>query len=40
MKDLNLPDGRDRRVRHGHGPERTTQTGIGPVHRPITQNPA
>ena len=29
MKDLKLPDGRDRVVRHGHGPERTIQTGIG-----------
>jgi hypothetical protein len=26
-----LPDGRDRVVRHGHGPQRTVQTGIGPV---------
>src|SRR5688500_14403311 len=31
MRDLKLPDGRDRLVRHGHGPERTIQTGIGPV---------
>ena len=31
MKDLKLPDGRDRVVRHGHGPERAIQTGIGPV---------
>ena len=31
MKELKLPDGRDRLVRHGHGPERTIQTGIGPV---------
>ncbi|HMA42360.1 MAG TPA: IS256 family transposase [Gemmatimonadales bacterium] len=31
VKDLKLPDGRDRVVRHGHGPERTIQTGIGPV---------
>lgn len=31
MKDVTLPDGRDRVVRHGHGPERTIQTGIGPV---------
>ena len=31
MKDLKLSDGRDRLVRHGHGPERTIQTGIGPV---------
>lgn len=31
MKGLHLPDGRDRVVRHGHGPEREVQTGIGPV---------
>jgi hypothetical protein len=31
MKDVTLPDGRERVVRHGHGPERTIQTGIGPV---------
>lgn len=31
MKDEKLPDGRDRVVRHGHGPERLIQTGIGPV---------
>jgi len=31
MKDLKLPDGRDRLVRHGHGPTRTIQTGIGLV---------
>jgi putative transposase len=31
LKDLKLPDGRGRVVRHGHGPERTIQTGIGPV---------
>jgi len=31
MRDLKLPDGRDRLVRHGHGPERVIQTGIGPV---------
>jgi hypothetical protein len=30
-KDLALPDGRDRIVRHGHGPDRTIQTGVGPV---------
>jgi transposase-like protein len=30
-KDLRLPDGRDRVVRHGHGPLRAIQTGIGPV---------
>src|SRR4051812_49717121 len=31
MRDVRLPDGRDRLVRHGHGPERMMQTGIGPV---------
>ena len=31
MKDLKLADGRDRLVRHSHGPERAIQTGIGPV---------
>src|SRR4030088_437642 len=31
MKGLKLPDGRDRLVRHGHGPVRTIQTGIGAV---------
>lgn len=31
MKELKLGDGRDRLVRHGHGPERTIQTGIGAV---------
>ena len=31
MRELKLPDGRDRLVRHGHGPEREIQTGIGPV---------
>ncbi len=31
MKGIQLPDGRDRLVRHGHGPERQVQTGIGPV---------
>jgi putative transposase len=31
MRALKLPDGRDRLVRHGHGPERMIQTGIGPV---------
>ena len=30
MKCVRLPDGRDRVVRHGHGPERQVQTGIGP----------
>ena len=29
--DLKLPDGRTRLVRHGHGPEREVQTGIGAV---------
>jgi putative transposase len=28
---LKLPDGRDRVVRHGHGPQRVIQTGVGPV---------
>ena len=31
MKGLKLADGRDRLVRHGHGPMRTIQTGIGAV---------
>ena len=31
MKGVQLPGGRDRLVRHGHGPERQVQTGIGPV---------
>lgn len=31
MREERLPDGRMRVVRHGHGPERTIQTGIGPV---------
>jgi len=31
MKAEQLLDGRDRLVRHGHGPERLVQTGIGPV---------
>jgi len=31
MRDLKLPDGRPRLVRHGHGPEREIQTGIGGV---------
>jgi putative transposase len=31
MKSVQLPDGRDRMVRHGDGPERQIQTGIGPV---------
>ena len=31
MQDHKLEDGRDRLVRHGHGPSRPIQTGIGPV---------
>ncbi len=31
MRNERLADGRARLVRHGHGPERTIQTGIGPV---------
>ena len=31
MANQRLTDGRARFVRHGHGPERTIQTGIGPV---------
>ena len=31
MREVRLPDGRERLVRHGHGPERLMQTGIGPV---------
>jgi len=31
MADWQLGDGRTRFVRHGHGPARTIQTGIGPV---------
>ncbi|ORE91066.1 transposase mutator type [Stappia sp. 22II-S9-Z10] len=31
MRDERLANGRARLVRHGHGPERTIQTGIGPV---------
>ena len=31
MVDRRLADGRARFVRHGHGPERTIQTGIGSV---------
>jgi len=31
LAELKLADGRCRVVRHGHGPERTIQTGIGPV---------
>ena len=31
MRGVQLSDGRDRLVRHGHGPERLVQTGIGAV---------
>ena len=31
MREYKLPDGRDRLVRHGHGPAREIQTGIGPI---------
>ena len=31
MRGERLADGRERVVRHGHGPERQVQTGIGPV---------
>ena len=31
MQDHKLADGRDRLVRHGHGPSRPIQTGIGPL---------
>ena len=31
VEGLKLPDGRDRVVRHGHGPHRAIQTGVGPV---------
>ena len=31
MRGARLADGRERVVRHGHGPERLVQTGIGPV---------
>ena len=31
MREERLADGRARMVRHGHGPERPIQTGIGPV---------
>src|SRR5438552_16039605 len=30
-KEARLPDGRDRVVRHGHGPQRAIQTWIGPL---------
>jgi putative transposase len=29
MQGVRLPDGRERVVRHGHGPERVVQTGVG-----------
>ena len=31
MKGVQLPDGRERLVRHGLGPEQVIQTGVGPV---------
>jgi len=31
MREVRLPDGCERLVRHGHGPERRVQTGIAPV---------
>ena len=31
MREVRLPDGRERLVRHGHGPGRLMQTGIGSV---------
>jgi putative transposase len=31
MEGLEVADGRDRVVRHGHGPQRAIQTGVGPV---------
>ena len=31
MQEVRLPDGRERLVRHGHGPERQMQTEIGPA---------
>ena len=36
MKDLKLPDGRDRVVRHGHSPERTIQTGVRTAGRVVS----
>ena len=39
VKDMKLADGRARVVRHGHGPARTIQTGIGASHsrnRPLS----
>src|ERR1700691_5294804 len=36
-KDLKLPDGRDRVVRHGHGPHRAIQTGVGACRGPSRQ---
>jgi hypothetical protein len=32
-KDFKLPDGRERVVRHGYGPHRAIQTGVGPASR-------
>jgi putative transposase len=34
-KDLKLPDGRDRVVRHGHGPRRAIQTGVHSGRRAV-----
>ena len=34
MREVRLPDGRERLVRHGHGPERMVQTGVGALDRP------
>ena len=36
-KDLKMPDGRDRVVRHGHGPHRAIQTGGGACRGPSRQ---
>ena len=36
-KEMKLPDGRDRVVRHGHGPQRAIQTGVGPDRGPSRQ---
>ena len=36
-KDRKLPDGRDRVVRHGHGPERAIQTGGWACRGPACQ---
>ena len=36
-KDLKLPDGHDRVVRHGHGPQRAIQTGRLPISQLATK---